>query len=85
MSGKTRNERKSAKVAAALTNGAMAAPPVVKKETILEDHLPPLALVLTIFLCSGILWVFGLRDLLATGKSLLGPVDDSYLVSLPLC
>ena len=85
MAVKHRREKKSTKsaaIASALTNGAMASPPVVKKEIILEDHLPPLALVFTILFCSGAAWVLGLRDLLATGKSFLGPIDDAYLVSL---
>jgi hypothetical protein len=84
MAVKQRREKKSSRsaaIASALTNGAMAKPPVVKKEVVLEDHLPPLALVFTILVCSGIVWVLGLRDLLATGKPFLGPIDDAYLVS----
>ena len=85
MAVKHRREKKSTKsaaIASVLTNGAMASPPVVKKELVLEDHLPPLALVFTILICSGAAWVLGLRDLLATGKSFLGPIDAAYLVSL---
>ena len=80
---KPRREKKStqsAAVAAALTNGAMASPAVNKKEIVLEDHLPPLALVLTVILCSGLAWILGLRDLMATGKPFLGEMDHAYLV-----
>jgi hypothetical protein len=52
-----------------------------KKEIVLADHLPPLGLVFTVLACSGALWVFGLRDLMATGKPFLGEIDDAYLVS----
>ena len=62
-----------------------AAPPMVKDAALAEDHLPPLALVFTILICSGALWVLGLRDLMATGKNFLGPMDDAFMVRIYLC
>lgn len=88
MKQKARREKKStqsAAVAAALTNGAMASPAVNKKEIVLEDHLPPLGLVLTVILCSGFAWILGLRDLMATGKPFLGEMDHAYLVRFFVC
>mmetsp|Transcript_7806 Transcript_7806/g.8953 ORF Transcript_7806/g.8953 Transcript_7806/m.8953 type:complete len:391 (+) Transcript_7806:162-1334(+) len=43
------------------------------------DHLPPLPLVFAVLLCSGSMWVFGLRDTFATGKNILGQIDHDYL------
>lgn len=56
------------------------APPMMKDATLAEDHLPPLPLVFTVLICSGALWVLGLRDLMATGKNFLGPMDDAFMV-----
>jgi hypothetical protein len=45
------------------------------------DHLPPLPLVFVVLACSGLLWVFVLRDFLATGKIIAGAWDEAMLVS----
>lgn len=42
---------------------------------------PPFPLVVTILLCSGFLFTLSFRDMMSTGKSLMGAMDDSYLVS----
>jgi len=41
--------------------------------------LPPLPLVITIFVCSGFMWMLAFRDLMATGRSLYGEIDDAML------
>ncbi|CAB9509269.1 expressed unknown protein [Seminavis robusta] len=41
-----------------------------------EEHLPPLSLVFCVFFLSGPLFVLGLRDFLATGRVLVGPLGD---------
>lgn len=53
-----------------------------KQAVIVAEHLPPLVLVLTILLCSGFMFVMGMRDLMATGKIILGESDAAYLVRL---
>mmetsp|Transcript_23672 Transcript_23672/g.34961 ORF Transcript_23672/g.34961 Transcript_23672/m.34961 type:complete len:388 (+) Transcript_23672:106-1269(+) len=55
--------------------------PSPKKDdyVLLLEHLPPLPLVFVILFCSGAMWVFGLRDALATGKNILGEMDYAYL------
>lgn len=71
----------SKKAASADSAASTTAPLVLKqKATLFEEHLPPLPLVFTVLFCSGALWVLGLRDLMATGKSFLGDMDDDYLV-----
>ena len=47
----------------------------------LADHLPPLMLVSVVLLCSGILWVFAVRDTFATGRNIAGTHDEAMLVS----
>jgi len=56
------------------------------KETIRKEavsmHFPPLFLVISILVCSGFMWMVAFRDMMATGKSLFGPMDDAFLVSI---
>ena len=61
-------------------NAAAAAHIAQKQAIIVAEHLPPLVLVLTILLCSGFMFVLGMRDLMATGKNILGESDAAYLV-----
>ena len=51
----------------------------------LADHLPPIMLVMIVLACSGILWVFAVRDTFATGRNIAGSHDDAMLVSLVFC
>lgn len=51
------------------------------KEVITSDYLPPLPLVMTVLVCSGFLFVFGLRDVLSTGRNIGGAWDEAMLVS----
>jgi len=59
--------------------------PEVKKpakqssSSLVEEHLPPLSLVCCVLICSGSLFVLGLRDVLATGKIVAGPPDEALL------
>jgi hypothetical protein len=48
---------------------------------LVAEHLPPLPLVLAILLCSGFMFVLGMRDMMSTGKIILGESDAAYLVS----
>lgn len=51
-----------------------------------EDHLPPLMLVFVVMACSGLLWVFALRDVLSTGRIIAGSWDEAMQVrSVPFC
>jgi hypothetical protein len=52
-----------------------------EKAPLALDHLPPLPLVFIVMACSGLLWVFALRDFLATGKNIAGAWDEAMLVS----
>lgn len=47
--------------------------------SLVEEHLPPLSLVCCVLICSGSLFVLGLRDALATGKNVAGPLDEAFL------
>ena len=51
------------------------------REELVAEHLPPLALVLVILLCSGALLVFSFRDFFTTGKNIAGSWDEAMLVS----
>lgn len=42
-------------------------------------HLAPLPLVMMVLLCSGALWVLSFRDVMATGRSIAGGMDDAML------
>mmetsp|Transcript_6880 Transcript_6880/g.15114 ORF Transcript_6880/g.15114 Transcript_6880/m.15114 type:complete len:409 (+) Transcript_6880:167-1393(+) len=42
-------------------------------------HLAPLPLVMIVLVCSGIMWVMAFRDVMATGRSIAGPMDDAML------
>jgi hypothetical protein len=78
----TRRGKKSTKNNAVVKNDpAKLSHDVGKSSIVLAEHLPPLALVFTVLICSGVVWVLGLRDLLATGKPFLGSIDEAYLVS----
>lgn len=48
---------------------------------IIADHLPPLPLCLIVLFCSLALLVFALRDLLTTGRNIVGSWDEAMLVS----
>jgi hypothetical protein len=48
-----------------------------------EMHLTPLPLVITVLICSGALWVFALRDFIATGRVIGGAMDEAMQVSCP--
>ena len=52
------------------------------QKELLADHLPPLLLVSIVLICSGILWVFAVRDTFATGRPIAGSHDEAMLVSL---
>jgi hypothetical protein len=52
-----------------------------EKSQLALDHLPPLPLVFAVMACSGLLWVFALRDFLATGRNIAGTWDEAMLVS----
>ena len=51
------------------------------RQKAVNAYFPPLPLVLTILICSGFMWMLAFRDMMATGKSLIGPMDDAFLVS----
>lgn len=44
---------------------------------LIAEHLPPAPLLYTVLVCSGILWMLAFRDLFATGKPILGAMDDA--------
>ena len=46
-----------------------------------EEHLPPLPLVFTVLVCSGFLFMFAIRDFMATGRNIFGEADEAMLVS----
>jgi hypothetical protein len=48
-----------------------------------EMHLTPLPLVITVLICSGALWIFALRDFIATGRVIGGAMDEAMQVSCP--
>ena len=52
------------------------------RKEVIAMHLPPLPLVMTVLICSGFMWMFAFRDMMATGKSLIAPIDNAFLVSL---
>ena len=54
----------------------------IGEKELLADHLPPLLLVSIVLICSGILWVFAVRDTFATGRPIAGSHDEAMLVSL---
>ena len=56
--------------------------PTKNKALVVLEHLPPLPLVFVVLFCSGALWILGLRDAMATGKMILGEIDEAYLVSI---
>mmetsp|Transcript_22613 Transcript_22613/g.40806 ORF Transcript_22613/g.40806 Transcript_22613/m.40806 type:complete len:406 (-) Transcript_22613:136-1353(-) len=45
-----------------------------------EMHLTPLPLVITVLVCSGALWIFALRDFIATGRVIGGAMDEAMQV-----
>lgn len=51
------------------------------KDALIEEHLPPMALVAAVMICSGPLFVFYMRDFLATGKVIAGRWDEDLMVS----
>ena len=50
------------------------------KAALVEEHLPPLALVWIVLFCSGTLFVFAIRDFLTTGRNIGGAWDEAMLV-----
>jgi len=54
--------------------------PKTQKE-VAADHLPPLPLIFVVLFCSGALFMFALRDAIATGKNIAGPWGEAMLVS----
>jgi hypothetical protein len=56
--------------------------PTKSEALLVLEHLPPLPLVFVVLFCSGALWILGLRDAVATGKMILGEIDEAYLVSI---
>eukprot|EP00957_Ditylum_brightwellii_P074668 5675279-Ditylum_brightwellii.AAC.1 len=44
-------------------------------------YLAPLPLVMIVLLCSGFLWMLAFRDVMATGRPILGAMDEAMLVS----
>mmetsp|Transcript_43453 Transcript_43453/g.132194 ORF Transcript_43453/g.132194 Transcript_43453/m.132194 type:complete len:410 (-) Transcript_43453:634-1863(-) len=48
-----------------------------KANSLREMHFAPMALVISIMICSGVMWVMAFRDVFATGSSILGPIDDA--------
>ena len=55
--------------------------PTKSTAELVAEHLPPLSLIFVVLLCSGSLFVLGLRDALATGKIIGGPMDEAMQVS----
>ena len=49
---------------------------------LVEEHLPPMALICCVLVFSGALFVLGLRDALATGRPIAGPMDVAFLVCI---
>lgn len=49
---------------------------------LVEEHLPPMALICCVLVFSGALFVLGLRDALATGRPIAGPMDAAFLVRI---
>lgn len=47
---------------------------------LVAEHLPPLSLIFVVLVCSGGLFVLSLRDALATGKIIAGPMDEAMQV-----
>mmetsp|Transcript_123813 Transcript_123813/g.346726 ORF Transcript_123813/g.346726 Transcript_123813/m.346726 type:complete len:237 (-) Transcript_123813:622-1332(-) len=80
--GKASKNTKIAKAEATTTemtqNTKYDAVPNVKKELI-EEHLPPIALVFAVVACSGFLFMFAFRDVFATGRNIGGDMDAAYL------
>jgi hypothetical protein len=52
-----------------------------EKEQLRALHLAPLPLVLVVLVCSGFLWMLAFRDVMATGRPILGAMDEAMLVS----
>ena len=50
-----------------------------------EEHLPPLLLVFVVLACSGLLWVFALRDILSTGRIIASSWDEAFQVYMIVC
>ena len=56
-----------------------------ERQTLLEEHLPPVTLTVAILLCSGFCFLFALRDFLTTGKQIGGTWDEAMLVRASVC
>lgn len=52
-----------------------------KAHQLVVEHLPPIPLVFVVLGCSGLLWLFALRDFMATGRVIAGVWDEAMLVS----
>jgi hypothetical protein len=53
-----------------------------ERDIVIAEHLPPWILTVAILACSGILFVFALRDFWTTGKNIAGGWDESFLVRI---
>lgn len=51
-----------------------------RKKEVRVLHFAPLPLVFTVLVCSGILWLLSFRDVFATGRPILGEMDEAMLV-----
>ena len=71
---------KTAKAPAEETKGDANA----SKDVVVAEHLPPIGLVMSVMVCSSIMWVFAFRDTFATGKIIGGPMDHAMLVSVSM-
>jgi hypothetical protein len=52
-----------------------------KRKDVRVLHFAPLPLVFTVLVCSGVMWLMSFRDVFATGRSILGEMDEAVLVS----
>jgi hypothetical protein len=52
---------------------------------LVAEHLPPLGLVTIVMACTGILWVFAMRDVFATGRIIAGHHDAAMQVGSISC
>ncbi|GKY97549.1 hypothetical protein MPSEU_000713100 [Mayamaea pseudoterrestris] len=49
------------------------------KDTLADEHLPPLFLVGVVLMCSGALFVLAMRDFFSTGKVIAGAWDEAMM------
>jgi len=78
--------KEAKKASGATTNNAaqqelLKAKAVAKIQQLKALHLAPLPLVLTVLVCSGFMWMLAFRDLMATGRPIMGRMDEAMQVS----